>query len=694
MAQRFQQRPQHSCLQLTRQLLEQTDIEGVLACLTQHAMEHALPYFFTITVPSFEGGLCAYQAETDGRCGVIAETERLANGPYRIITTNHQPLSLDAASFRRRYPALAPFLNCHDFTHFLGLPILDNDSVIATCSILRNDGKTFSDEEIGYLQMVCEAIAIAASQMKTASSLQQQQTLMSKEHDEFHVLVNVTNAVLSQLDLHEIIERISDEIHHYFNIDAISLIIPDQKNDTLNQFHHFFEGEDNHVIRQQINSADTLAQHVLSSGQMLHTNISTDDSTADMQPLFEHWQQNEFLVYLYPLKFGGSLQGVMQLALPQKTPLPPEDVRLLGQIAERTAIAVGNARAYREIAELKEALEHENHYLNQQIKTLSQNQFDEIIGNSKSLASVLQQIEIVAATDCTVLLLGDTGTGKELFARAIHKLSPRADKQMIKMNCAAMPAGLLESDLFGHDKGAFTGATRDRQGRFEMANHSTLFLDEVGDMPVELQPKLLRVLQEQEFEHLGGNRLIHVDVRLIAATNRDLKQMVTDKEFRSDLYYRLNVFPIRLPPLSERREDIPALVKFFVFRACQHLERRIDSIPADVIHTLQEMEWAGNVRELENFIERAVLLSRGHVLQLPPGLDAVMPQPRSQAPVTEASAEDEGDEYQEIIHALLETNGIVAGPRGAAQRLGLKRTTLLSRMKKLGIDKNEVLAGD
>ncbi|BBV39539.1 hypothetical protein STW0522CIT26_10110 [Citrobacter portucalensis] len=296
---------------------------------------------------------------------------------------------------------------------------------------------------------------------------------------------------------------------------------------------------------------------------------------------------------------------------------------------------------------------------------------------------------MVAQSDSTVLILGETGTGKELIARAIHNLSGRNARRMVKMNCAAMPAGLLESDLFGHERGAFTGASTQRIGRFELADKSSLFLDEVGDMPLELQPKLLRVLQEQEFERLGSNKLIQTDVRLIAATNRDLKKMVADREFRNDLYYRLNVFPIHLPPLRERPEDIPLLVKAFTFKIARRMGRNIDSIPAEALRTLSCMEWPGNVRELENVVERAVLLTRGNVLQL--SLPDIAPLTPSTPPVATEVAQDGEDEYQLIMRVLKETNGVVAGPKGAAQRLGLKRTTLLSRMKRLGIDKDALV---
>lgn len=401
--------------------------------------------------------------------------------------------------------------------------------------------------------------------------------------------------------------------------------------------------------------------------------------------LFDTWGNQIQTLCLLPLMSGKTMLGVLKLAQCEEKVFTTANLKLLRQIAERVAIAVDNALAYQEIHRLKERLVDENLALTEQLNNVD-SEFGEIIGRSEAMYNVLKQVEMVAQSDSTVLILGETGTGKELIARAIHNLSGRSGRRMVKMNCAAMPAGLLESDLFGHERGAFTGASAQRIGRFELADKSSLFLDEVGDMPLELQPKLLRVLQEQEFERLGSNKLIQTDVRLIAATNRDLKKMVADREFRNDLYYRLNVFPIQLPPLRERPEDIPLLVKAFTFKIARRMGRNIDSIPAETLRTLSSMEWPGNVRELENVVERAVLLTRGNVLQLSlPDIIAVTPD--TSAVATESAKEGE-DEYQLIIRVLKETNGVVAGPKGAAQRLGLKRTTLLSRMKRLGIDKD------
>jgi formate hydrogenlyase transcriptional activator len=311
-----------------------------------------------------------------------------------------------------------------------------------------------------------------------------------------------------------------------------------------------------------------------------------------------------------------------------------------------------------------------------------------MVGQSPALGRVLRLVESVAATDAAVLIRGETGTGKELIAGLIHRLSARPGGPLVKLNCSAIPAGLLESELFGHERGAFTGAIARRIGRFELAHRGTLVLDEIGDLPLELQPKLLRVLEEQEFERIGSTQTIRTDVRVVAATNRPLEDLVEAGQFRPDLFYRLNVFPIDLPPLRERTEDIPLLVREFVVKYARSLGRRIESIPLEVMETLVRHPWPGNVRELQHVVHRAVILSRGGSLQLP-CLEAPVKILRTVAPYAEPSADAVRGH---IVDILRETNGIVAGPRGAAVRLGLKRTTLLSRMKKLGISTAEVVA--
>jgi hydrogenase-4 transcriptional activator len=387
------------------------------------------------------------------------------------------------------------------------------------------------------------------------------------------------------------------------------------------------------------------------------------------------------------------------LAHTSSTLFSEENCQLLQHIADRIAIAVGNADAWRSMTDLQESLQQENHQLSEQL--LSNLGVGDIIYQSQAMEDLLQQVDIVAKSDSTVLICGETGTGKEVIARAIHQFSPRRDKPLVKINCAAIPASLLESELFGHDKGAFTGAINTHRGRFEIADGGTLFLDEIGDLPLELQPKLLRVLQEREIERLGGSRTIPVNVRVIAATNRDLWQMVEDRQFRSDLFYRLNVFPLELPPLRDRPEDIPLLAKHFTQKMARHMNRAIDAIPTEALRQLMSWDWPGNVRELENVIELAVLLTRGNSLNLHLNVrqSRLLPTLNEDSALRSSMAqllhpttpENDEEERQRIVQVLRETNGIVAGPRGAATRLGMKRTTLLSRMQRLGISVREVL---
>ena len=365
----------------------------------------------------------------------------------------------------------------------------------------------------------------------------------------------------------------------------------------------------------------------------------------------------------------------------------PLDIVLGTMDTREGKVGINVIRDLTERKQVEEALrqsELEKQYLEEELNT--DHSFEDIIGESLALKRVLKEVETIAATDATVLIQGETGTGKDVIARAIHQLSSRGERTLVKLNCAAIPTGLLESELFGHEKGAFTGAISQKIGRLELAHRGTLFLDEVGDLPLELQPKLLRALQEKEFERLGSTRTIHIDVRLIAATNRDLAKMVTTREFRSDLYYRLRVFPISIPPLRARREDIPLLVRYFVDKHARRLDRRIETIPPDTMETLTRWHWPGNIRELENFIERSVILSKGPALRAP-----LSELETAEDAVPEADPRLEAAEREHILRVLRDAKGMIGGPDGAAERLGLKRTTLNSKIKKLGIRREDYI---
>lgn len=384
-----------------------------------------------------------------------------------------------------------------------------------------------------------------------------------------------------------------------------------------------------------------------------------------------------------PLISRDKVLGTLNLASTHENAFSEDDVNLLSAVVQQVALALSNTLSFRQLAEQKEKLALENQYLEGEIR--SRFSIGEIAGESGALKQVLQQIETVAPTESTVLVLGETGTGKELIARAIHDLSQRSEKTLITVNCSALPAELLESELFGHEKGAFTGAAERKIGRFELAHHGTLFLDEVGDIPLALQPKLLRALQQKQFERLGSTQTVTVDVRLIAATNRDLEELVAEGRFRGDLYYRLNVFPIVAPPLRERAGDIPILARYFLEKYSRQMGKKIETIPAETLRALSRYSWPGNVRELEHFIERAVVLTSGSVLNAPP-LGAKI-QRKPEGALSDSLARAERDH---ILRVLRETNGIISGPRGAAARLGLKRTTLASKMQRLGISRTDV----
>ena len=371
--------------------------------------------------------------------------------------------------------------------------------------------------------------------------------------------------------------------------------------------------------------------------------------------------------------------GVVVLGSTRPEAFRDEDVGLINQVATQLAVAIENHRTTAEIEQLKQRLGEERRYL--EVETRTEGQFPEIVGDRAAPKQVLDQIATVAVSEATVLILGETGTGKELVAHAIHRMSRLKDGPFIKVNCAAIPTGLLESELFGHEKGAFTGAISRKIGRIELAHEGTLFLDEVGEISTELQPKLLRVLQDQEFERLGSNHTVKVKVRVVAATNRNLSESIAQGKFRNDLFYRLNVFPIRLPSLRERREDIPLLIRHFVHKFARRMDRYIETIPKETMRALMQWDWPGNIRELENLMERSVILSDGNALRVP--LSELRAQDKPRTDDDDRSLDTA--ERQHIIRVLRETRGVLSGPEGAARRLGLKRTTLQSKMQRLGI---------
>jgi formate hydrogenlyase transcriptional activator len=549
----------------------------------------------------------------------------------------------------------------------------------------------YSEEEVRFLSLVAGQVALA---MDDAINFQASR----RAQERLELLLDLTNRVVSTLDLRDLLRVIAGNLRNVMHSDGVGIHLPDAEDGTLRVYALDFPGS-NDVIREGLEPSEesTLAQVFRTGEPML----------AAAQELANHPVTGELGLKSachLPLTSRNRILGVLSVASLRENAFSEDDVAFLTQFARQVAIGVDNAVAYNHISTLKDQLAQEKLYLEDEIR--SELNFEEIVGKSEALRRVLTLVETVAPTDSTVLIYGETGTGKELIARAVHNLSSRGSNAFVKLNCAAIPTGLLESELFGHERGAFTGAIAQRVGRFELAHHGTVFLDEIGEVPLELQPKLLRVLQEREFERLGSTRTLRTDARLIAATNRDLEAMVNDQKFRSDLYYRLNVFPVRVPSLRERPDDIPLLVRHFVQQFSRRMNKSIDTIPSDTMTTLVRYHWPGNIRELQNIIERAVILSSGPVLKVSTdGLhfrtsvagegsilrEFILREAGADGPPVgnhvdgnlRAALDDA--ERQEIVAALEKTNWKVAGPNGAAALLGMHRSTLQSRMQKLGI---------
>jgi PAS domain S-box-containing protein len=547
---------------------------------------------------------------------------------------------------------------------------------------VRKDGSRF------WANIVVTALRDASGNLRGFSKVARDFT--DRKKGEETLLLEVTNVLIANLDVQRLFAAISAGVRQIVSHDYAGLVIynPNAKDF---QVHSLTAPADRQYLATNLSNLAEGSPALWAFNMREPVVINRIESGRYPAPLLTLWQDLGIASGAWlPIVNRGRALGVMVIASRREDAFVEKDVRLLTQLTNQVAVALDNAIAFRQMAEIKTRLEEEKLYLEDELKT--EYNFEEIVGESAALKRVLKQVETVACTDATVLIQGETGTGKELIARAIHSLSSRHERTFVKLNCAAIPSGLLESELFGHEKGAFTGAISQKIGRLELAHEGTLLLDEIGDIPLELQPKLLRALQEKEFERLGSTRTIPVDARLVAATNRDLAGMVKDKLFRSDLYYRLKVFPIFLPALRERPEDIPLLVHYFLQKHAARMNRRIENIPPETMQALTQYRWPGNVRELENLIERAVILSRGSVLRVPLAEleEVIEPEPEPAAEGPAAPTELETVEREHILRVLRETKGVIAGPHGAASRLGLKRTTLNFRMRKLGISRDEI----
>lgn len=628
-----------------------------------------------------------------------AVTYPFIDGPSFGVWNTQQPAVKSIDDFDREYPKIAVKRRRQNVQSTCTVPLTTVHRRLGALEFASSKVDAYSDQKVvRFMQLIAAQVSTAVDNALIYDRVKASEDSLARERDHLQTLLDVTSTVVSKLDATELIYEIANQIKRVLGAEFCGLVLHDRsENQLVWEVVHFPHGSGLVQPARVASMSGPVVARTFLDRRTRMVSRQEMEALSDGNNLMALLRREGIRSFCaLPLVVSDAVVGVLTVGQLGRDLFTDEDLQLLGEIARQVSMAVGNTLAYREIKQLRDKLNSEKLYLEEEIK--AQYNFEEIIGRSGALRAVLKQVEMVADCDSSVLILGETGTGKELIARAIHNLSSRRNHTLVKLNCAAIPAGMLESDLFGHEKGAFTGAINQKIGRFELAHHGTIFLDEIGDIPLELQAKLLRVLQEHEFERLGSSRPIHCDARIIAATNRNLNQMITDRQFRSDLYYRLNVFPIFMPSLRERPEDIPMLVCYFAEKYARKLKRDIQTIPAETISMLQKMPWPGNIRELEHLIERAVIISRGPVLQvqlepqgnfLPLSISEtpLVALPDAAAPAVSAQAGGTLDDMERnhILSMLREAKGLVGGPSGAAARLGLKRTTLLSKMKRLGI---------
>jgi formate hydrogenlyase transcriptional activator len=610
------------------------------------------------------------------------------------VYEHQEPLLTSTDQIDARHKSLHALLERLNITSMCILPLTTAHRRLGVITFGSKHLDAYSSEEVRFLSLVAGQIALALDNSLNFTALQKRSEELRSNNERLALLLDVTNKIVSNLELRDLLRAISQGVRRVMQCDYAGLSLPDANNKQLRLYALDFPEGKGLLQEELVYSIE---------GSPSGTAFRTMKSLAIESP-FTDWLDfpivqiaireglNSFC--FLPLISRNRALGVLSVGRCENNAFSRVDVNFLTQVANQVALAVENALAYREVHEVKDQLSKEKLYLEDEIRT--EMNFAQMIGSSASLRKVLKRVETVAPTDSTVLIYGETGTGKELVARAIHELGPRRAKPFVKLNCAAIPTGLLESELFGHEKGAFTGAVAQRIGRFEVANGGTIFLDEIAEIPLELQTKLLRVLQEREFERLGSSRTLRTDARLIAATNRELEAMVSEQKFRADLFFRLNVFPVHVSPLREREADIPLLVRHFTQQFSKRMNKLIETIPTATMEALSGYHWPGNVRELQNVIERAVIISTGPELRLDftdmnfhranslEGRRAA-PSSKPKGALRDVLGETE---RQQILQALKECNWVVAGPKGAAVRLGINRSTLQLRIQKLGITRH------
>jgi formate hydrogenlyase transcriptional activator len=548
--------------------------------------------------------------------------------------------------------------------------------------IFAADGREqYSAADIELMNSVAAHVSVALESALALEATEVYRRELERERDRLNLLLEINNHIITHLDVNELFRAASISIREFFKNAFTGFWLFEEATNELQCITFDFPGSRGFVENipaRKLTESDLESTRIRVPTLLNRRGIEALPDFA-AQPLCA-----ESIVSIASVPLTGSTNplGIISLGSRKEDAFSQPDLDLLTQVSNQISLAIENALAYGRLNVSRNRLEDERLYLESEIQ--SEYNFEDIVGNSSALRKALEQVSIVAPTDSTVLLVGETGTGKELIARAIHNLSTRRDRTFVRLNCAAIPSGLMESELFGYEKGAFTGALAQKRGRIELAHEGSLFLDEIGDIDPDLQPKLLRVLQEREFERLGSNRTVKVDVRLIAATNRDLLTMVREGKFREDLYYRLNVFPIHIPPLRDRREDIPLLVHYFISLLSRKMRKSIRVIPREAMEAMMNWPWPGNVRELQNFVERSVILTRDETLAAP-----ISELNRSVLPEISPDITLHAMEREAIVQALRSAQGRISGQGGAAARLGLKRTTLQRKMQRLEISKPE-----
>lgn len=664
-----------------RRLDEYHDAEQLIQGLPQLLREFFLNTTYAVFIEQGSGANA--RVVFDGSVQTPSEISALleeGSSAREWIRDSHGPLLIPSLAGETRFREKMGWSGSNGDTCICILPLKTAFRRIGAIYALRSLEMPFTAEDVSQLALAADHAALGLDDRLNIAESARTRRQLEDEQTKLRLVLDLTNSVVSNLDLRELIRTISPSIRKVMHLDAVGLSLPTPDGKGLEVYALDFPDGKGYIQPGEILSWESRPGKVFRTGKMWMGDASEEQSK---DPALMSVQQEGFRAHCsLPLVRCKRILGVLSVVRLRKDSFPPDEVEFLVQIAGQIAIAIDNALAYREISELKNKLAQEKLYLEDEIR--SELNFEEIVGNSPVLRQVLRQVEAVAPTDSTVLIHGETGSGKELIARAVHKLSRRSTHSFVKLNCAAIPTGLLESELFGHEKGAFTGAIAQRIGRFELASDGTIFLDEVGEIPLELQPKLLRVLQEREFERLGSSRTLYTNARLIAATNRDLSAMVEDQRFRSDLFYRLNVFPIYVPPLRERTEDIPFLVRHFAQHFARLMKKEIDTVSSATMHALVHYPWPGNIRELQNVIERALILTTGRELRVPL---ADLKVRTSENGKRNGIGTLEEIERQHILSVLEQTKWVFSGPNGAAAKLGMKRSTLQFRIRKLGISR-------